>query len=166
MRLGFRCWRESDLPLALGLWGDPQVMKFIDARLTLSGREVKELLEKHIKFQHEAGIQYWPIFLLSSGEHVGCCGLRPCGADPGTREIGVHLRRKFWRQGLAEEASRTVIAYAFGRLGLNALFAGHHPENTVSPVLLIRLGFRYTHHEPYGPSGLLHPSYLLENSLR
>ena len=31
-RAGFRAWTPDDLPLALTLWGDPAVMRFIDAR--------------------------------------------------------------------------------------------------------------------------------------
>src|SRR5262249_30084596 len=34
-RIGFRTWTAEDLPLALALWGDPQVTKPIDARTTL-----------------------------------------------------------------------------------------------------------------------------------
>jgi len=49
-RLGFRLWREQDLPLAIGLWGDPEVTKFIDVRGKLSGEQVNELLDKHIAF--------------------------------------------------------------------------------------------------------------------
>jgi RimJ/RimL family protein N-acetyltransferase len=42
------------------------------------------------------------------------------------------------------------------------VFAGHNPANTASRGLLARLGFRYTHDELYAPTGLRHPSYLLE----
>ena len=70
-RLGFAVWRERDLPLAIALWGDPEVTKFIDVRGTVSDEQVNLLLHKHIAFQREHRIQYWPIFLLSNGELVG-----------------------------------------------------------------------------------------------
>ena len=62
-RLGFRTWSEQDLPLAMGLWGDPEVTRFIDSRPQLSREDVKQLLEKHIAMEREHGIQYWPLFL-------------------------------------------------------------------------------------------------------
>ena len=159
-RLGFRRWTEDDLPLALGLWGDPEVTRLIDARERLSAGDVRALLQRQLELDREHGIQYWPIFLLETGEHAGCCGLRP--HEPGVPEIGVHLRSAFWGRGLAEEAARAVIRHAFGTLRAKALFAGHNPRNEASRHLLQKLGFRYTHDEPYPPTGLRHPSYLLE----
>ena len=64
-RLGFRHWREDDLTIALGLWGDIRVTRFIDARGKLSSEQVQERLEAEIASQKEFGQQYWPIFLLA-----------------------------------------------------------------------------------------------------
>lgn len=107
------------------------------------------------------GFQYWPLFLLEDDRNVGCAGLRPYQPEPEVLEFGVHLRQAFWGQGLASEASRAVIDYAFGCLGAVALFAGHHPSNAISRKLLLKLGFVQTHEELYPPTGLMHPSYLL-----
>ena len=80
-RLGFRRWRDTDLPHAINLWGDPSVTRYITARgYTL--REVQIRLELEIDAQIAHGIQYWPIFLLARDEHVGCCGLRPRESEP------------------------------------------------------------------------------------
>jgi RimJ/RimL family protein N-acetyltransferase len=85
-------------------------------------------------------------------------------------ELGFHLRAEPWGRGLAEEAGRALIDFGFETIGAEALFAGHHPENQASRRTLVKLGFRLTHEEFYPPTGLLHPSYLLErpqgNSLR
>lgn len=158
-RLGFRHWAETDLPLALGLWGDPAVTRLIGG--PFSEAAVRGRLAREIATQRECGLQYWPLFLLEGGEHVGCAGLRPYRAAEGIYELGVHLREAYWGRGLAREASGAVIDYAFGRLGAAALFAGHHPGNQASRQLLCSLGFRHTHEELYPPTGLLHPSYLL-----
>src|SRR6266849_3876618 len=69
--LGCRRWREQDLSLAIGLWGDPDVMRLIDARPMLSDEDVKQLLEKQIATEREFGIQYWPMFLIGDGDPVG-----------------------------------------------------------------------------------------------
>lgn len=165
-RLGFRVWREDDLPLALGLWGDPEVMRFIDSRVHLSAEEVKQLLRNHITTEREHSVQYWPIFLLANGQHVGCCGLRPYNLPQRTYELGVHLRYSHWGYGLAQEATSAVIEYAFRELGAKTLFAGHNPNNKASAGLLKRLGFRFTHFEFYPATGLEHPSYILEQDAR
>lgn len=160
-RLGFRHWRESDLPLALALWSDPAVTQFVAAG-ALSERRIRLRLEHEIETRRRHGIQYWPLFLLASGEHVGCCGLRPHGERAGTPELGVHIASGHWRQGYALEAASRVADHAFNVLGVEALFAGHNPANLASRGLLTKLGFVYTHDEFYEPTGLYHPSYILK----
>jgi len=160
-RLGFRTWQPEDTDLATALWGDPEVSRFIHASGPPSRAAIEERLAREISSQAEHGIQYWPIFLLDGGAHVGCAGLRPYRPEQGILEIGVHLRPAFFRQGFALEAARAVIPHAFEKRGARALFAGHNPNNTASRALLLKLGFRYTHDELYPPTGLMHPSYLL-----
>jgi ribosomal-protein-alanine N-acetyltransferase len=53
------------------------------------------------------------------------------------------------------------MSYAFNILYMNGLFAGHHPQNEISKLVLQKLAFRYTHDENYAPIGLRHPSYIL-----
>ncbi|MBI2619074.1 MAG: GNAT family N-acetyltransferase [Ignavibacteriales bacterium] len=160
-RLGFRSWNETDNDLAFGLWGDFEITKFIDARGQLSMEQVQEILTKELATARTYGVQYWPVFLLGSGEHVGCCGLRPYKVSEKVYELGVHIRSKFWREGFGTEAVRGIMEYAFTTLGVSALFAGHNPRNESSRSLLDKLGFKYTHTEYYSPTGLHHPSYLL-----
>jgi RimJ/RimL family protein N-acetyltransferase len=161
-RLGFRQWCEDDLDIAVVLWGDYEVTKFFDARGKWSRDAVCERLAKEIRTQNTHGIQYWPIFLLETNGHVGCCGLRPYDLSLRIYEIGFHIRSNQWRRGYAREAAVAVIDYAFNTLKANGLFAGHNPQNEASQYLLQRLGFRYTHDEYYPPTGLNHPSYSMK----
>jgi RimJ/RimL family protein N-acetyltransferase len=161
-RLGFRYWTPDDLPLAMGLWGDPQVTRYIDARHKLAKAQVLERLSREIATAEAHNVQYWPNFLLDGGDHVGCTGLRAYKPAERVYEFGVHLRPQYWGQGYAAEAARAVIGHAFDKLGATALFAGHHPANDASRRLLSSLGFRFTHEEFYPPTGLVHPAYLLD----
>lgn len=158
-RLGFRTWRADDRELARGLWGDPEVTALIGGPWT--DAQVMARLEAEIELEAEHGFQYWPIFRLGTGDHVGCAGLRP-RPEPAVLELGFHLKRSHWGQGYAREAAAAAIEHAFGRLGAAALFAGHHPLNRASARVLESLGFRHTHDELYPPTGLRHPSYRLE----
>jgi RimJ/RimL family protein N-acetyltransferase len=157
-RLGFRPWRPDDVDLAVALWADPEVARFITTSPP-TPEDAEARLARELASQAEHGFAYWPIFLRESGEHVGCCGLRPY--QPGQPELGVHVRPPFWRRGLAREAAQAVIRHAFDQLGARALFAGHNPKNEASRALLLALGFDYTHDERYPPTGLMHPSYRL-----
>ena len=146
----------------MSLWGDAEVTRLFGGPFPV--QEIEARLAREIAQQADHGVQYWPIFLLDSGEFVGCCGLRPYpSAEPaGTvYELGFHLRPQFWGRGLAMEAARAVIHHAFEALQATSLFAGHHPDNAASARLLEKLGFRYDHDDFYPPTGLIHPSYVL-----
>jgi [ribosomal protein S5]-alanine N-acetyltransferase len=160
-RLGFDRWHERDLPLAMGLWGNAKVSSLIGGPFTAD--EVRARLGREIEWMAVHGVQYWPVSLLQNGEFAGCAGLRPYRLEEQIFEMGVHLRPENWGRGLAQEAGRALIAFAFETLGAKALFAGHHPANAASRRLIEKLGFRFTHEELYPPTGLNHPSYLLTN---
>jgi RimJ/RimL family protein N-acetyltransferase len=156
-RLGFRPWSDADLDLAARLWGDPDVTRSIGG--PFSDEQVAARLAREIASYRDHGLQYWPIFLLATSEHVGCCGLRPY--KTAVPELGFHVRRAHWRQGYAQESAQAIIRYAFDVLAATEIFAGHNPANEASRSLLLKLGFQYTHDEYYAPTGLYHPSYLL-----
>lgn len=162
-RIGFSRWRDSDLALAAQLWGDEEVTRFICARGMFNEQEIACRLETEIQNYRRFNIQYWPIFELSTGELIGCCGIRPFKAETHAYEIGFHLRKKYWGMGFASEAAIAVISYSFNTLNAEKLYAGHHPHNEASKKLLTKLGFQYIGKNYYEPTGLYHPSYELVN---
>ena len=64
-RLGFRAWREEDLPLATGLWTDARVMGLLGGPYTPD--RICRRLERETATQLAFEMQYWPIFLLADG---------------------------------------------------------------------------------------------------
>jgi RimJ/RimL family protein N-acetyltransferase len=158
-RLGFSHWTKDDLSLALAVWGDAAVTQFVGG--PFSAGQVAQRLDREIASQNNHNFQYWPIFLLESGEHVGCAGMRAYKLEENIPSMGYYLRPKFWGQGFATEAGCAVISYAFSMLGMTTLFAGDHPENAGSRRVLAKLGFTFTHKQLYPPTGLDHDCYLL-----
>ena len=158
-RLGFSHWLTSDMSLAHELWGNAEVTSLIGGPFT--AEQVEQRLNREIASMRANNVQYWPVFLLESDQHAGCAGLRPYRLDQQVYELGFHFRPEYWGRGLAQEAGRAVIAFAFEQTGASALFAGHHPANSQSSRVLAKLGFQFTHEEFYPPTGLKHLSYLL-----
>ncbi|MBQ3091289.1 MAG: GNAT family N-acetyltransferase [Clostridia bacterium] len=162
-RLGFGIWTADDLEPAKALWGDPQVSKYICAAGVFTEGEIEARLALECENHARYGVQYWPVFDLATGSHVGCCGLRPVSGEADVYELGFHLKPDFWGKGLAVEGARAAIAYAKDTLHARELRAGHNPKNTNSRhVLADKLGFAFTGEEYYPPTGLMHPSYKLE----
>lgn len=154
-RLEFRRWSRGDVDLAATLWSDPDVMRFLGGPYTRD--EVAARLAREAANDAALGIQYWPLFLRDGGAFAGCCGLKPVEHESRALEIGFHLRPEFHGRGLASEAARAVIAYAFDALHVEALFAGHHPQNTTSAALLAKLGFATIGTHYFARTGLQHP---------
>jgi RimJ/RimL family protein N-acetyltransferase len=158
-RLAFRPWRDDDLALARALFGDARVTALVGG--PFDDAQVAARLASELATQREHGFAYWPIALRAGGD-IGCCGLKP-RPTPGELELGYYLMPAHWGGGLAAEAARGVVDYAFEVLGTRALFALHHPENLGSGRVLEKAGFAYSHHELYPPTGLLHRGYVLRN---
>jgi ribosomal-protein-alanine N-acetyltransferase len=157
-RIGFGTWLSDDLPLATSLWGDPEVTRFHGGPWSL--RQIEARLSLEIAMHETWGVQYWPLFLVGTGEHIGCCGFHVRDQENRVWELGCHLKHAFWSKRLGREAATAVIDHGFRALGFEAIFAGHHPLNTASRNFLQHLGFRYTHEEFYPATQLIEPCYI------
>ena len=158
-RLGIGVWTGDDLELALGLWGDPDVARYMGG--PFSREQVRQRLGAEVATYEQRGLQYWPLFTLDTGEHVGCCGVTPHLEQGPVFQFGFQLCKSHWGRGYVREAGPIIIADAFTALGAAALYAGHHPENAASRRALLALGFQYTHDEYYPPTGVIEPCYRL-----
>lgn len=85
----------------------------------------------------ERGARYvFAILRKCDAVFIGTCGVD--GVPP--YEFGYWLGRPYWRQGLATEAVRAVIAFAFDRLKLERLEAGWFCDNPASGRVLEKIG--------------------------
>ena len=151
-RLRFRSWTAGDAELAEALWCDPEVTHYFGGAMT--PEQAHERLRTERERENQLGVQYWPMFLRETGAFAGCAGLRPWSMDPNTTEAGVHLVRSAWGLRLGEEALLAVLNYAFDKLNLPMIVAGHGVAHTNSRKLLARVGFEYTHNILWGPTEL------------
>jgi RimJ/RimL family protein N-acetyltransferase len=117
---------------ALGrVLSDPETMRFYPAPFDRAG--VEEWIARNIRRYQDCGYGLWGMILKSSGELVGDCGLTPQSVDDQTEiEIGYHVRRDLWGQGLAPEAARGCRDYGFARLPVERLISLIRPENAPS----------------------------------
>lgn len=158
-RVRFRHWQETDIDLAVSLWGNPDVTRLIADLGNPSPEQARDRLVLEVTRQRTSGMAYWPVF-TTAGEHLGCCGLRPYRPKEGIIEVGVHLLPQHWGKGYATESLACSGQFAFETLEANGLFARHHPLNVASGRALTRLGFRATHLEFMPQTGLEHPCFL------
>jgi RimJ/RimL family protein N-acetyltransferase len=80
------------------------------------------------------------IVLRDEGEVVGSINLKGAPASDGTCEIGWGVVADRRRQGIAFEATRAVVAWAFSTGAANRIIATVPPDNLASGALAARLG--------------------------
>lgn len=65
-RIGFSKWTQNDIDLARGLWGNPDVTKYICANGTYGEDDIINRLSTEIHNESVYQVQYWPIFELET----------------------------------------------------------------------------------------------------
>ncbi|WP_448614075.1 GNAT family N-acetyltransferase [Modestobacter sp. URMC 112] len=65
------------------------------------------------------------------------------GIDHGDPSLGYWFDPAHWGRGLGREAAAAVVDFAFSRLALDHLVAGHDADNDASGRILHGLGFRH-----------------------
>ena len=120
----------DDLAL-FSILGDAEIMRYYPRPLTRD--EVVLWVERFRQSFSESGIGLLALCLRSSGELIGDCGTVEQDVDGGREiEVGYHLRRDQWNLGLATEAARASIEYAFRELQPSRLISLIRLENLAS----------------------------------
>ena len=140
-RLVLRQWVDSDLQAFAEMNADPQVMEFFPS--TKSPEESAASAGRIRAQIEERGWGLWAAQLKETGEFIGFVGLQPVPDDlppaPAV-EIGWRLAVSYWGRGLATEAARSVVDYAFGVLGLDEIVSFTAEVNMRSRRVMERLG--------------------------
>jgi RimJ/RimL family protein N-acetyltransferase len=150
------------LELEVRLDSDPEVLRYIEGR----ARSRDEVVVSHARRMALAtkvdGLGYWMTFGSDGGrrgsqapvreegaEFIGLMMLPPANGadqpdDPTVAELGYRLARPYWRQGLAAEASLTLLRHAFDVIGQRRVIAQTMATNVGSQGVMKAVGMRYT----------------------
>ncbi len=130
-RLILREFSLDDVDALSRVLSDPEAMRFYPAPLDSAG--VEQWIARNLRRYAINGHGLWAMVLKASGELTGDCGLTIQEVDGANEvEIGYHVRRDLWGQGLATEAARACRNYGFARLSADRLISLIRPENLAS----------------------------------
>ena len=140
-RVSLRRVTRSDTTALFEMFSHPEVMRYW-SRPAMTARAEAEALVQQIFTDYETGDNL-PLAIERTidGVFIGGCTLHHFHAASRRAEIGYSLGRPYWGQGYMHEALQTLVAYAFGQLGLNRIEADIDPRNVASARSLERLGF-------------------------
>src|SRR5437667_5078766 len=130
-RLILREFCPSDIGPLAEILSDAQTMCFYPA--PFDHAEVQDWIERNCQRYRKDGFGLWAMVLKSSGEMVGDCGLVQQEVDGEELvEIGYHVRRDLWGNGLATEAAQASRDLGFSKSGIERLISLIRPENQPS----------------------------------
>jgi ribosomal-protein-alanine N-acetyltransferase len=152
-RLRLAPFVSDDLDLALEMWTDKEVVKYICDVMTEA--EIREEMANSIKRGGDGGIGLWCVSDRRSGEKLGDSYLLPLPIDKDDTdfslvvmghmpdaeiEIGYFLKRSAWGRGYATEACKRLLQFAFQEVALNEVVASVDEENVASKKVLEKCG--------------------------
>jgi RimJ/RimL family protein N-acetyltransferase len=99
-----------------------------------------EWIAMHGRAWREGREAVFAITARADGTLMGAIGLAGIDARHRHAEMGYWLGRPFWNLGLATEAARAVLRFAFDTLDLERVFAHHFVRNPASGRVLEKIG--------------------------
>jgi len=148
-RLLLREFTPQDADALALVLSDPQTMRYYPAPYDRAG--VEQWIERNRQRYQNDGVGLWAMELTKTQDSeaqdselqkmIGDCGIILQQVEgESLYEIGYHLRRDFWGQGLATEAAIACRDWAFTHLKTERLISLIRPENLPSRRVAERTG--------------------------
>jgi len=130
-RVVLREFVAEDASALARILSDPETMRYYPAPFDHEG--VVAWIDRNLRRYQKDSHGLWAMILKASAELVGDCGISMQEVEGAWyREIGYHVRRDLWGQGLAIEAARACRDYGFAKLGAEMLISIIRPDNLPS----------------------------------
>lgn len=126
-RLELREMTLDDLDALHAVLSDPIAMQHYPSPFDLD--MTRAWIEWNLRNYPEHGFGLWAMVHREQDRVIGDCGLTIQNVNGvGELEIGYHLLRSCWEQGLATEAALACRDHAFDELGRNRIISGCDPR--------------------------------------
>lgn len=141
-RFVMRPLHAADAPELLALFGDPDVVEFMDIDPLETVDDALEIVDWASERRASGLGVRWAIRPVGEGALVGTCGFNTLERDRGRRgEVAYDLARAHWRRGVMSEILPELLDFGFQGLRLRRLEAFVTLGNEASCRLLLRHGF-------------------------
>jgi RimJ/RimL family protein N-acetyltransferase len=142
-RLLLRRWRDDDLDALAAMHADPEVMRYVGDGRPHSREQSAASLARYEQGWQARGFGLFAVELRADGAFVGWVGLAVPEFLPEVMpavEIGWRLARPHWGAGIATEAAREVLRFAFDYARVPRLVSICHVDNAASARVMTKLG--------------------------
>ncbi len=145
-RLLLRPIEPGDVEALHSLWTDEQVRRFLWDGDVIPWDRTRKIVEESLAQFEEHGFGIWGIRERDSHGLVGFVGYWHF-REPPSLELLFGVEPGHWNRGIATEASRSLISYAFEDLGFRTVEASTDCGNAASIRVLKKLGMRLQRRE-------------------
>ena len=132
---------DADSAPMLGVYGDPDVMRFIPGGALADAATVKGSLNGYVKEHQTRGFGSWGLVERASGSLIGDVGFG-IFEPTGDVELGYTLARPYWGHGYATEAAGACLDAGVVQLSAKRIIAVVDEANESSLRVAQRIGMR------------------------
>jgi RimJ/RimL family protein N-acetyltransferase len=155
-RLYLREFTLDDAEMIFQMHQDVAITKYTGDPVPWDNIElVQQILTDTILPQYKNNIGRWAVYLKSTNEFLGWCGLKDVN---GEIDLGYRYIQKYWGKGYAIEAAKAVLNYGI-QLKLKNIIGRADGRNTASIKVLEKIGLTFK--EIYLEDGVESVKYIL-----
>lgn len=142
-RLLLRPFQLEDVHEWFVLNQDPEITRYTGDGGVVTESEMERRIREHVLGDYEKyGFGRWIVIHKKDNCIIGFTGLKFL-PDMNEVDLGYRFAPKYWRKGIATEASFAALDFGFNELGLQRIVAFILPENIGSQKVLEKLGFQF-----------------------
>ncbi len=142
-RMLLRPLRADDASAVFNYAHDPEVTRYTqwDAHRTIE--DSRRFIEQTIAAYQRGENAELAIELKSDKKVIGTCGLINISADHCRGELVFAMAKENWGGGIMGEALKAMLAFGYGALQLNRIFAKVDPDNMKTILVLKRATWQF-----------------------
>ena len=142
-RMLLRPLRADDASAVFNYARDPEVTQYTqwDAHRTIE--DSRRFIEQTIAAYQRGENAELAIELKSGKKVIGTCGVINISADHCRGELVFAMAKENWGGGIMGEALKAILAFGYGPLQLNRIFAKVDPDNMKTILVLKRATWQF-----------------------
>lgn len=124
------------------LWTEPPVRRFLWDDRVIPPEQTADIIRDSLRLFATDGFGLWSLRLRETGELAGFGGFWHF-RDPPELELLLGLAEAWWGRGIAAEAGRALIRFAFETLGFGEVRGSTDAPNRASIRVMEKMGMEF-----------------------